>query len=260
MLGAEEPVAEGTEAGEYGEDLCKVRASAEEQEAGKPRNAPSSPRCVSSPPAPRGRRLPRCKRCGPWLQESASQSCAQKPDWRKLTESPLERPHAANLRNENAAEDDVLLLDAVVEQDAYSHQGRCARADLRVEQEDVARCGRLERRRQALRERDLVQERLAGLDVALDQDAADRYVPHDSSQALLERCAGPEDGDTAEVAVGNGELHANVLDACSGLDRLFAVGEEGEGVFDDEGGEAVGEEDEVFGIGFGRAEESMNAL
>ena len=105
----------------------------------------------------------------------------------RRTESPLERPDAADARDEDGRDDDVLLENAVVEQDADGHERRRARPDLRVEQEDVALRGALARRREALRQRDLVQERLARLGVALHEDAPDGHVLDNSPQALLER-------------------------------------------------------------------------
>ena len=59
---------------------------------------------------------------------------------------------------------------------------------------------------------------------------------------------------------GDVELHADVRDAGARLDGLFPVGQEREGVLDNEGREPVGEEDEVLRVRVGRAEECVDAL
>jgi hypothetical protein len=108
---------------------------------------------------------------------------------------------------------------------------------------------------------EVVKERFAGLRIALDEDAADRNIPYDASQSGLERCAGAEDRDTAEVSRGDVEVYPVDGDGSSASrDGFLDAGEEGEGVFDYEGGEAVCEEDEVFWGGGEVAEEGVDAL
>ena len=106
----------------------------------------------------------------------------------------------------------------------------------------------------------MVQERFARLGITLDEDAPDGYVADDAPQTFLERGPGAEDRDAAEVALGDVEFGAGVDEVERSFDALFAIGKEGQGVFDDEGGEAVGEEDEIFRVGVDVAEQGMDTL
>lgn len=148
----------------------------------------------------------------------------------------------------------------MVEQDSDRHERRRAGPDLRVEQEDGALLGTLERGGQDLGQRDLVQERFTRLGITLNEDAPDGHVADDAPQTFLERGARAEDRDAAEVALGNVEFGAGVDEVERSFDALLAIGEEGQGVFDDEGREAIGEKDEVFRVGLDVAEQSVDAL
>lgn len=140
---------------------------------------------------------------------------------------------------------------------AESHERRRASADLRVEQEHVRRRGALLALRQASGQLEVVQHRLATLDLGLNQHAADRHVAQDAAQALLERRAGAQDADATQRDV---EPRADVRELRSRRDFVWSVGKKGERLFDNEGRQPVREEDEVGEEGGAVAEKCVDAL
>lgn len=96
-----------------------------------------------------------------------------------------EHDDAAAARDEERDEDDVVLRDAVVEQDANRHERGRRGPDLRVQQEHPG-VPRAPPFADALREREVQQERLAGLGLGLDEQRADGDVVDDAAEAAFE--------------------------------------------------------------------------
>jgi hypothetical protein len=141
----------------------------------------------------------------------------------------------AAVGGEVGEEDDVFLGDVVVEDDADGHHGSGTGGDGGVHEEDVGVAdvgGELA----------VVELRLAGGAVGLDEDLADGNLLEDAAEGLLHGGASAEDGDTADLGVGG---DAVVLVAGRGGDGVRGKGELAKGLFDDEAGDALGEEEEL---------------
>nr|POE66682.1 putative trna-splicing endonuclease subunit tsp-4 [Quercus suber] len=160
----------------------------------------------------------------------------------------------AHLAGHVGDEDDAVLADAVVQQDAYGHERGAARAHLRVEQHDALVVGDVGRKTEE------VQLGLAGAEVGLNEQPAGAGVRDHALEPGLEARTAAEQYDRGDLAA-QPQTRVRVLSAVTrDVRQERIVAEPGlERFFDQHHDQAVKVEDEVFPVDIGVHDQRVDA-